>query len=127
MLWKSAYTLSLEERILELKEEIKEHKAQNNKLIEALVPILRKRVEHEAPLTAGDILEGKKKHEVHRTPTGAACSCGELFTGDDSGKLQEAISAHVLVVQKKAIQTGRRSWPEMRKKLEVQAEMEETT
>jgi hypothetical protein len=75
--------------------------------------------------TAQDIVESRKRHEITTTSTGARCACGQIFTGGDPARLQEAITGHVTSQLNKVLHGGRKSWPEIRQKAEQSALQED--
>lgn len=104
------YTRELERQIEELKSEKKELL----RIIESFAPRAITR-------TAQDIVDSHKKHEITITSTGARCACGQIFSGGDPGRLQEAISGHVTASINKVLHGGRKSWPEIKARAEQTA------
>lgn len=117
--FKSNYTKYLELQIEKLEAEKKQAQARNDKLVEALVPILRRMNE---PAAAPASVTAAKHHIV-RGENSAKCSCTWSVKHDDPAVLQELITAHYRENIHPA-QAVRKSWQQTRQLLEEQAEIE---
>ena len=119
--FKSNYTKYLESQIADLQVEKREAQARNDKLVEALVPVLRRMNEP----TAAPSPTKTAKHHIVRGPNFAKCTCTWHFEHDDPGVLQEMITAHYRESIQPA-QAVRKSWQQARSLLEREAETEQT-
>lgn len=119
--FKSNYTKYLELQIEKLEVEKKEAQARNEKLVEALVPILRRMNEPQS--TSPSV--NAAKHHIVRGENSATCTCTWKVKSEDPAVLQEMITAHYRENIHPA-QAVRKSWQQARQLLEEQAEIETT-
>jgi hypothetical protein len=108
-------------RTRELEAQIEELKAEKAELLR----IIDRFADKNTVKTAQEIVESRKKHEITITSTGARCACGQIFSGGDPARLQEAISGHITVNLNKILHGGRKSWPEIKAKAEQSALQED--
>lgn len=116
--FKSNYTKYLESQIEKLEIEKKEAQSRNDRLIEVLVPVLRRMNE-----SVVSPMKVEKKHHIVRGDNNATCACGWKFSSDDPAVLQEMITGHYRKEIHPA-QAVRKSWQQARQLLEEQAEPE---
>lgn len=110
------YRHYLEQQIEELKTEKAELMARNDKLVEALVPVLRKM--NETMATTPKVEEtARVAHRMNTVADSATCSCGWHANCGDPALLQQAISDHYRE-NIRSLRAGRKSWPQVKQMLE---------
>ena len=112
------YRRYLEQQIAELKEENRRLEEKNDKLTEALVPILRRMNEKtEKPTTAQEIVEKKQEHKILKSEGHAECKCGWSTDSQDPAELQNEIANHHRKIVN-SLRGGRKSWIQIKTMLE---------
>lgn len=117
-----SYKKFLLQTIEDLKKENKELQARNDRLVEAMVPILR-RMNEAKPASIPLSVEMPAKSVSHRITYSqgkVSCLCGWEERSDDSARLQEAASTHHRE-HTSALRGGRKSWPQAKNQLEQES------